>query len=722
MSQFTDFGLDSALLKAIGELGFENPMPIQEQTIPVLLAQDVDFVGLAQTGTGKTAAFGLPLLQKIDASQRSVQALILCPTRELCMQITKDLRNYAKYIPEILIVPVYGGASIELQFKDLAKKPQIIVATPGRLRDMIRRNKVDFTNVHTMILDEADEMLNMGFQEEVDDILEYMPKERNTMLFSATMPKEVEAILNKYMTDPVKVAVGERNSGTANVDHRYYMMAAKDRYAVLKRIIDYTPSIYGIIFCRTKLETQEVADSLIQDGYNAAALHGDLSQAMRDNVMDHFRKRSLQLLVATDVAARGIDVKELTHIINYNLPDDIETYVHRSGRTGRADKRGICISLIHLREKHKIKQIEKIVGRPIERALIPTGKEVCEKQLFNHIDRIEHVDINREDIDDYLPVIFKKLEWMSREELITRMVALNFNRFLDYYKDAVDLNADEKAEKKDKQERKKEREHRDETMKRLYFGVGKNDHVLPQKIIGKINDVTHTKNIPVGRIDLFGDYSYVDVDESFVPMILECFSDPRKNPKGIVVEVAKDQPKREKRTFAERKEGGEKKTRNERFEDDHREEVHTEDAFEKKSKRKSKDFDEDKPKYKVERSRDGHEWLDPDWREHLDDVEVFLDDDDVRPSRKKRNEERGFGSKKESGSKKEKSSSSKKSARSSGSKKESRSGGFRSSDYDIGPRSSRGSSSRESGRGRRGAARHEEPSYYSPKRRGGKRK
>ncbi len=709
MSQFIDFGLDSALLKAIGELGFENPMPIQEQTIPVLLERDTDFVGLAQTGTGKTAAFGLPLLQKIDPSQRCIQALILCPTRELCMQITKDLRNYAKYIPEILIVPVYGGASIELQFKDLAKKPQIIVATPGRLRDMIRRNKVDFSNVRTMILDEADEMLNMGFQEEVDDILEYMPKERNTMLFSATMPKEVEAILNKYMTDPVKVAVGERNSGTANVDHKYYMMAAKDRYSVLKRIIDYTPSIYGIIFCRTKLETQEIADSLLQDGYNAAALHGDLSQAMRDNVMDHFRKRSLQLLVATDVAARGIDVKELTHIINYNLPDDIETYVHRSGRTGRADKRGICISLVNLREKHKVKQIEKIVGRPIEKGIIPTGKEVCEKQLFNHIDRIEHVDINREDIDDFLPVIFKKLEWMSREELITRMVALNFNRFLDYYKDAVDLNVNDKDEKKDRKERQKEREHRDETMKRLYFGVGKNDHILPQKLIGMINDVTHSKNIPVGRIDLFADYSYVDVEESFVPMILECFSDPRKNPKGVEVEVAKDQPKRVKKNVA------------------------PEEKEEKKERREKKErHDDEKPKYKVERSRDGHEWLDPDWREKLDNIEVFFDEEDARPSRKKRNEERGFGAKKESGSKsgskKEKASGSRKESRSGSSKKGGGLGsGFRSSDYDIdGPRSSkrssRGSSSRESGRGRRGAARNEEPSYYSPKRRGGKKK
>ena len=717
MSQFTDFGLNPALLKAIKELGFENPMPIQEQTIPVLLEQEVDFVGLAQTGTGKTAAFGLPLLNKIDDTQRSVQALILCPTRELCMQITRDLRSYAKYIPEILIVPVYGGASIELQFKDLAKKPQIIVATPGRLRDMIRRNRVDFSNVKVMILDEADEMLNMGFQEEVDDILEYMPKQRNTWLFSATMPKEVEAILNKYMTDPVKVAVGERNSGTANVDHKYYMMAAKDRYSVLKRIIDYTPAIYGIIFCRTKLETQEIADNLIQDGYNAAALHGDLSQGMRDNVMDHFRKRSLQLLVATDVAARGIDVKELTHIINYNLPDDIETYVHRSGRTGRADQRGICISLINLREKSKIKRIEKIVGRPFERAMIPTGKEVCEKQLFNHIDRIEHVDINREDIDDYLPVIFRKLEWMSREELITRMVALNFNRFLDYYKDAIDLNVDEHDEKKDRKERKKERDHQDETMTRLYFGMGKNDHILPQKIIGKINDVTRSKNIPIGRIDLYGDYSYVDVDQSFVDLILECFADPRNNPRGIVVEVAKEQPDRkakaargEKKDFGERKERKERRERDEHRDDfrgGERREKHRDDDFgEKKSKRKKKDFDDDRPHYKTERSRDGHEWLEPDWKDHLDDIDVFIDDDD-RPSRKERNAERGFGS--------SRGGSSRGGAARGGS---SRGGSSKGSSSSRGG-SLRGSSSRDSGRGRRGASRFDDDDYYAPRRRGG---
>ena len=406
---FQDFNLNPAILKAIDELGFKEPMPIQAEVLPVLLSQRTDLVGLAQTGTGKTAAFGLPLLQNIDPKNRSVQALILCPTRELCMQITKDLLSYAKYIPEIMIVPVYGGASIEQQFKSLAKKPQIIVATPGRLQDMIRRNRIDFSNVRWMVLDEADEMLDMGFQEDVDAILEYMPENKNTLLFSATMPAEVEQILNKYMNDPVRISIGQKNSGTANVRHNYYLIKASDRYLALKRLIDYYPSIYGIVFCRTKLETQEVADSLIHDGYNAASLHGDLSQAQRDLVMNHFRQGFTQILVATDVAARGLDVNNLTHIINYNLPDDIDTYVHRSGRTGRADKTGICISLVHQKEKHKIKAIEKQLGRPMERSLIPTAQQVCEKQLFRHIDNLEKVDIMRDDIDDYLPVVFKKL-------------------------------------------------------------------------------------------------------------------------------------------------------------------------------------------------------------------------------------------------------------------------------------------------------------------------
>ena len=538
---FQDFNLNPAILKAIDELGFKEPMPIQAEVLPVLLSQRTDLVGLAQTGTGKTAAFGLPLLQNIDPKNRSVQALILCPTRELCMQITKDLLSYAKYIPEIMIVPVYGGASIEQQFKSLAKKPQIIVATPGRLQDMIRRNRIDFSNVQWMVLDEADEMLDMGFQEDVDAILEYMPEQKNTLLFSATMPAEVEQILNKYMKDPVRISIGQKNSGTANVRHNYYMIKASDRYLALKRLIDYYPSIYGIVFCRTKLETQEVADNLIHDGYNAASLHGDLSQAQRDLVMNHFRQGFTQILVATDVAARGLDVTNLSHIINYNLPDDIDTYVHRSGRTGRADKTGICISLVHQKEKHKIKAIEKQLGRPMERELIPTAQQVCEKQLFRHIDNLEKVDIMRDDIDDYLPVVFKKLSWLTREELITRVVALNFNRFLDYYKDAKDLNIIE--DNKDKKDKKDKKQHDDSHMVRLFFGMGKRDHIKPNSLIGRINDVTGTKDIEIGHIDLMENFSFVAVDGDKAQFIVDCFADPTKNTEGIRVEITTGEPK-----------------------------------------------------------------------------------------------------------------------------------------------------------------------------------
>ena len=541
---FQDFNLNPAILKAIDELGFKEPMPIQAEVLPILLSQRTDLVGLAQTGTGKTAAFGLPLLQNIDAKNRSVQALVLCPTRELCMQITKDLLSYAKYIPELMIVPVYGGASIEQQFKSLAKKPQIIVATPGRLQDMIRRNRIDFSNVQWMVLDEADEMLDMGFQEDVDAILEYMPEQKNILLFSATMPAEVEKILNKYMNNPVRISIGAKNSGTANVRHNYYLIKASDRYLALKRLIDYYPSIYGIVFCRTKLETQEVADSLIHDGYNAASLHGDLSQAQRDLVMNHFRQGFTQILVATDVAARGLDVNNLTHIINYNLPDDIDTYVHRSGRTGRADKTGICISLVHVKEKHKIRAIEKQLQQPLERELIPTAQQVCEKQLFRHIDNLEKVDIMRDDIDDYLPVVFKKLSWLSREELITRVVALNFNRFLDYYKDAKDLNVDEeKKDGKDKKEKKEKKQHDDSNMVRLFFGMGKRDRIKPNSLIGRINDVTGTKDIEIGHIDLMENFSFVAVDGDKAKFIVDCFADPSKNKEGIRVEITTGEPK-----------------------------------------------------------------------------------------------------------------------------------------------------------------------------------
>ena len=605
---FQDFNLNPAILRAIDELGFKEPMPIQAEVLPILLSQRTDLVGLAQTGTGKTAAFGLPLLQNIDPSNRNVQALILCPTRELCMQITKDLLSYAKYIPEIKIVPVYGGASIELQFKALAKKPQIVVATPGRLQDMIRRNRIDFSDVRWMVLDEADEMLDMGFQEDVDAILEYMPEDKNTLLFSATMPAEVEQILNKYMKEPVRISIGQKNSGTANVRHNYYLIKASDRYLALKRLIDYYPSIYGIVFCRTKLETQDVADNLIHDGYNAASLHGDLSQAQRDLVMNHFRQGFTQILVATDVAARGLDVNNLSHIINYNLPDDIDTYVHRSGRTGRADKTGICISLVHQKEKHKIKAIEKQLGRPMERELIPTAQQVCEKQLFRHIDNLEKVDIMRDDIDDYLPVVFKKLSWLTREELITRVVALNFNRFLDYYKDAKDLNIDDSKDSS-KKEKKEKKVHDDSHMVRLFFGMGKRDHIKPNSLIGKINDVTGTKDIEIGHIDLKENFSFVAVDGAQAQFIVDCFADPTKNRDGIRVEITTGEPKSSSDISTEAKRSEkisnkkEKKSRD-NFHEERRRHDRDEEKHERRSRKESRVKDKKDKRDKKKRAKE----------------------------------------------------------------------------------------------------------------------
>jgi ATP-dependent RNA helicase DeaD len=554
MPNFQELGLNPELLKAVEALGFTSPMPVQAAVIPALLEQPSDLVGLAQTGTGKTAAFGLPVLQNIDPELRKTQAVVLCPTRELCMQITRDLVSFAEYMPKIKIVPIYGGASIETQMKQLYDKPQIIVATPGRMNDMIRRGKADLSHVKWAVLDEADEMLDMGFQEDVDSILEEMPAEKHTLLFSATMPEVVERILTKYMKNPVIKSIGGRNTGTVNVKHIYYLVHARDRYLALKRIADFNPRIYAIVFCRTRRETQEIADSLIRDGYNADALHGDLSQAQRDHVMNRFRSRNLHMLVATDVAARGLDVNDLTHVINYNLPDEAETYIHRSGRTGRADKSGTCISIINLKEKGKIKQIAKMVGQEFAKAKIPTGVQVCEKQLFHHIDRMERVDLKDEEIETFLPVIYRKLEWMNREEIIKRFVSLEFNRFLDYYRDTEDLNVDEsrsfdKYDKdqgrekswgdKGKRRSDRKRPSGDETgFTRLFISMGRKDKVVPQSIIGLVNEVTRSRDIKIGRIDIMDNFSFIDVDSKAADVVVSAFNNPKMNKQNVRVEAA----------------------------------------------------------------------------------------------------------------------------------------------------------------------------------------
>ena len=432
-------GFTPGILKAIQELGFENPMPVQEKVIPLMLGGEVDIIALAQTGTGKTAAFGLPLVQATDTEINETQALILCPTRELCMQITGDLTDYAKHTGKLKILAVYGGASIDNQIRGLKKGVHIIVATPGRLIDLIGRRAARLSAVTTVILDEADEMLNMGFLDSINEILEEVPDGRRTLLFSATMSSEISTIARKYMNKPLEVTIGAKNSSAENVSHAYYLIHAKDKYKVLKRIADFEPDIYGIVFCRTRKETQEVASKLIDDGYNADALHGDLSQMQRDAVMQKFRIRNLQLLVATDVAARGLDVDDLTHVINYSLPDDTEVYTHRSGRTGRAGKTGISISLVHLRERHILQQIERKVKKPFKAIPIPTGTEICGKQLFNWVNKLENVDTDHKEIEKFLPEIKEKLAGLDREELLKRVVSLEFDRFLDDYRHGEDL-------------------------------------------------------------------------------------------------------------------------------------------------------------------------------------------------------------------------------------------------------------------------------------------
>ena len=438
---FEQIGIDNKYLNAILEMGFKHPMPVQEEVIPLLMKEDCgDLIALAQTGTGKTAAFGLPLIQKTNSSKKSVQHLILCPTRELCLQISNDLSAYAKYDPDIRITAVFGGANIERQISIIKRGVHIISATPGRLLDLIRRKVVNISKIKTVVLDEADEMLNMGFRDELEAILSETPQEKNTLLFSATMPDEVRKMANRFMKSPVEITIGKKNVGAENVNHISYIVHARDRYLALKRIVDYHPEIYGIVFCRTRKETQEVAEWLIQDGYNADSLHGDLSQQQRDKVMSKFRTKHLKLLVATDVAARGLDVENLTHIINYNLPDELELYTHRSGRTGRAGRLGTSIVIANLREKHKLHLIEKQINKKFDNKAVPLGKDICEKQLLFLVDKMENVEVDSDKIEAFLPAIMHKLEWLDREELIKKFVSVEFNRFLDYYKNTPDLN------------------------------------------------------------------------------------------------------------------------------------------------------------------------------------------------------------------------------------------------------------------------------------------
>lgn len=545
MILFNDMGLNANILKAIETLGFENPTPIQEKTIPFLLTSKNDMTAVAQTGTGKTAAYGLPIIQQIDKNAKSVQALILSPTRELALQITADLNGFSKFEQNIKIAALYGGSDISKQIKQLEDGAGIVVGTPGRTLDLIKRKKLKVDKIRWLVLDEADEMLSMGFKDELDAILENAPAEKQTLLFSATMPEEIVAISKRYMNDTYEISAGRKNSGAENVDHHYYLIHAKDRYVALKRVVDINPNIYGIIFCRTRSETKEIADKLMQDGYNADALHGDLSQAQRDFVMSRFRGRHLQILVATDVAARGLDVNDLTHVINYNLPDDPEIYIHRSGRTGRAGKKGISVVFIHLREKSKLRQSEKKINKEFIRKSVPSGKEICEKQLFSLIDKVEKVNVNETQIAEFMPVIYKKLAWLDREELIKHFVSVEFNRFLQYYDNAPDLNVDEQQavnhEIKNNRKGKIKNtgysgsNHTDINFSRFFFSQGRKNGINKRKIIDLVNHHLPNKGAEIGDIEVMGNFSFFEVDKRYEKEILN--SVRRSGYKGNAVEI-----------------------------------------------------------------------------------------------------------------------------------------------------------------------------------------
>lgn len=546
MKTFEELGVSEAIRRAISEMGYENPMPVQQEVIPYLLGEGNDVIALAQTGTGKTAAFGLPILQKVNPEDKRTQAVILSPTRELCLQIAGDLKDYSRYIDNLHVLAVYGGSSIESQIRSLRKGAQVIVATPGRLIDLMHRGVAKLDAVENVVLDEADEMLNMGFTDSIDEILAGVPTQRNTLLFSATMGKEIERIAKSYLHDYKEIVVGSRNEGAENVNHIYYLVHAKDKYAALKRVVDYYPHIYGIIFCRTRVETQEVADLLIRDGYNAEALHGDLSQAQRDLTMQKFRQHHTQLLVATDVAARGLDVEDLTHVINYGLPDDVENYTHRSGRTGRAGKRGTSISIIHLREKGKVRVIEKVIGKKFEAGTLPEPQEICTKQLYKVMDEIERIEVNEAEITPFLPEIFRKLDWLTKEDLIKRVVSREFGHFLRYYADAPEIEQP-KDRKGTENEGKSRRERRkgdkgshvaEEGYARLFINLGKRDNFYAREIINLVNRYVRNSKIEIGRIDLTNSCSFFEVPEEDAPLVLSKMKRVKVGDRKVVVDTA----------------------------------------------------------------------------------------------------------------------------------------------------------------------------------------
>ena len=585
---FEELGLISPICQAVGELGYEQPMPVQEAVIPYLLGEPIDLVALAQTGTGKTAAFCLPLLHKLAGTSQHnnlPKALVLCPTRELCLQIADDLAEYSKYLPNVRILPVYGGSSIEAQIRVLKRGVEVIVATPGRLIDLMERGAAVLDEVQTVVLDEADEMLNMGFTESIERILSSVPSERHLLLFSATMPREVATIAKRYLNKPKEITIGNKNEGNANIKHVHYMVSAKHKYLALKRIADYYPNIYGIVFCRTRKETQEIADALIKDGYNADALHGELSQAQRDYVMQKFRIRALQILVATDVAARGLDVNDLTHVIHYGLPDDIASFTHRSGRTARAGKTGLSIAICHSRERGKLRDIEKIIGSKIERVAMPSGKDICEKQLFNLADRLERVDITEDaTLEAIFPTIIHKLDWLDKEELLRRLMLMEFRRLLDYYEEVEDIDevGDSSRERGESDKKKRTREA-EEGMKRLFINFGKMDRMFPNKLIELINKCVPGR-VAIGKIDLMARFSFFEVAEEDAADVVEALSQYEVDGRRIVVDYA-EKAGNEGRSSKKRSEGS-KRRRDERPRDRRSSAPRGERERERKSKRK----------------------------------------------------------------------------------------------------------------------------------------